>query len=151
MRNPYGVTVDNIPDADTFCRAGNDIQLLYELVSDNGCDYLVETGRQSISTMINAWRDCTDMSYILSRLNAGDASVLNVRPDAFYGDVSDMPYDHRAALTAITNARTYFDHLPDDIRAKFDDDFQRWFSEAGDDAWIDKMVRNAAPAEGADA
>lgn len=143
MRNPYGITVDTIPSACTFTDPGSDIYVLRELVKQpNGFEELVETGRQSISTMINAWKDMTDMSYIMSRLNAGDASVLNVRSDAFFGDVSDMSFDHRAALDTIVNARTYFDNLPAEIRAKFGDSFESWFSEAGDESWVKKMVND---------
>lgn len=148
MRNPFGITLDKIPSPCTFTNPGSDIYVLHELSTDeSGQECLVETGRQSISTMINAWKDCTDMSYILARLNAGDASVLDMHPEAFYGDVSDMPYDHRAALTAIQNARTYFDNLPAETRQKFGDSFENWFSEAGDAGWIKKMMKEpeAAP------
>ena len=141
MRNPFGVTLDNIPDADTISPSGSDIQRLYEVVSDCGVDSLAEVGRQSVTTMINAWRDFTDMSYILARLQAGDASVLNVRPDAFYSDCSGLSYDHRAALETVQSARTYFDNLPDEVRSRFDDSFERWFGEAGDPSWVSKMVK----------
>lgn len=145
MRNPFGLRVDCLSSACTFSSPGSDIQPLYELVKDDfGQDVLEQVGQQSISTLINAWADSTDMSYILARLNAGDASVLNVRPDAFYGDVSDMPNDHRAALTAIQNARTYFDNLPAETREKFGNSFETWFGDAGSESWINRMLKKSS-------
>lgn len=144
MRNPFGVRVDCVSSACTFSNPGSDIQALYELVKDDlDQEVLVQVGQQSVSTLINSWSDLTDMSYILSRLNAGDASVLNVMPNAFYGDVTDMPHDHRAALTAIQNARTYFDNLPEETRAKFDDSFENWFGDAGSESWISRMIKQS--------
>lgn len=144
MRNPFGVTLNTIPDPCTFSDPGDDTYVIRELVEDDdGFKVLKDVGKQSISVMINAYKDTTDMTFILSRLAAGDASVLNVVP-LTYGDVSDMPHDHRAALTAVQSARTYFDHLDDDIKAKFDNDFSKWFSQAGDDEWIVKMTKQVS-------
>lgn len=147
MRNQFGLTLDMIPDPCTFSEPGSDIYVVRKLVkNDDGFEELVATGKQSISSMINAWADYCDMAYIISRLNAGDASVLDVVPDT-YGDVSDMPHDHRAALNTIQSARTYFDNLPEETRAKFDNDFAKWFSDAGSEAWSAAMtVRPDAPA-----
>lgn len=140
MRNQFGITLDMIPDPCTFSEPGSDIYLERKLVkNDDGFDELVVTGKRSISSMINAWADYCDMAYIISRLNAGDASVLDVVPET-YGDVSDLPYDHRSALDTVMSARTYFDNLPEETRANFDNDFTRWFSDAGSQSWIDNMV-----------
>lgn len=146
MRNPFGITLSLIPDCCTFSEPGSDIYHIMQLSTDDdtGLDCLEEVGQMSISTQINSYRDLTDMSYILARLNAGDASVLNARP-SFYGDVSDLPYDHRAALDIINNARAYFDHLSDDVKVKFDNDFSKWFSSAGSDDWSAKMTVNPDP------
>ncbi len=145
MRNPFGVTLSTIPDSCTFSEPGSDVYVIRKLVkNDDGFDELVDTGKQSVSTMINAWADFCDMTYILSRLNAGDASVLNAVPEQ-YGDVSDMPHDHRQMLNLVNNARTYFDQLPEETRLKFDNDFAKWFSEAGSDDWSDKMTVRPDP------
>lgn len=147
MRNLFGITQSFIPDPCTYSEPGSDIYHILQLTidDDTGLDCLEEVGQMSISTQINSYRDLTDMSYILARLNAGDASVLNARP-AFYGDVSDLPQDHRAALDIINNARTYFDHLSDDVKIKFDNDFSKWFSSAGSADWSAKMTVNPDPA-----
>ena len=147
MRNLFGVTQSLIPDPCTFSNPGSDIYHIMQLSTDDdtGLDYLEEVGQMSISTQINSFRDLTDMSYILARLNAGDSSVLNAR-SSFYGDVSDLPHDHRAALDIINNARMYFDHLSDDIKVKFDNDFAKWFSSAGSADWSAKMTVNPDPA-----
>lgn len=140
MRNQFGLTLDMIPDPCTFSEPGSDIYFERKLVkNDEGFDELIVTGKRSISSMINAWADYCDMAYIISRLNAGDSSVLNVVPEQ-YGDVSDLPYDHRAALDTVVSARTYFDNLPEETRQKFDNDFTKWFSDAGSDAWAAAMT-----------
>lgn len=144
MRNPFGVKQSNIPDCNTFCNSGSDIYVIRQLAKDDdGKDYLQETGKISISERINSFRDFTDMAYILARLSAGDDSVLNVCTDAMYGDFSGMPYDHRALQDTVNNARNYFDHLPADVRAKFNDDFVTWFSDVGDPEWVNKMVKQS--------
>lgn len=140
MRNQFGVTLDLIPDPCTFSEPGSDIYFERKLVkNDEGFDELVVTGKRSISTMINAWADYCDMAYIISRLNAGDSSVLNVAPEQ-YGDVSDLPFDHRAALDTVMSARTYFDNLPEETRQKFDNSFEKWFGDAGSQSWVDNMT-----------
>ena len=140
MRNLFGVTQSTIPDPCTFSEAGSDIYEIKQLThDDDGQEVLEVTGKLSISTQINSFKDLTDMSYIMARLAAGDDSVLNAR-QPLYGDFSDLAYDHRSALDHINNARVYFDHLPDEVRVKFDNDFRNWFSDAGSDSWIDKMI-----------
>ena len=147
MRNPYGVCQSNLPSPDTFCNPGNDVYVMRQLAVDaDGREYLEVTGRISISERINAYKDQTDMAFIIARLSAGDVSVLD-RVPAQYGDVSDLPYDHRAMLDIVNNARNYFDHLPAETRAKFDDNFETWFGSSSDPEWLSKMVKQDLPSQ----
>lgn len=118
---------------------GDPIHVIYSPVIKDGQITLVESGRQSIPQAINSFASTCDMQYILSRLSAGDASVLAQR-DAFFADVSDLSYNRADMLQHVNDCRVYFDNLPDDVRAKFDDNFIVWLSSAGAPEWAEKMT-----------
>ena len=138
MRN--GVTLSTIADPDTFVsQAGDPIHLLYSPILKDGDIALVEAGKQSIPDYINSHKELCDMSFILSRLAAGDASVLNAR-EAFYADVSELSWNRAEMLQHVSDMQMYFDHLPDAVREKFDNSFPTWISSAGTPEWSDKMT-----------
>lgn len=120
---------------------GDDIKLLYRGVRKTPTAplELVVDGKLSISEYINSFGACTDMSYILSRLRAGDSSVLFSTSDP-YGDTTIFPTNPAEALQYINNATAYFDQLPDSVRGRFDNRFDLWIKSAGTKEWIDKMV-----------
>lgn len=146
-----GVTLDQIADADSYIsHAGNTVHKLYSSVLRDGRIELEESGAVSIPDFINAYAEFTDMAYIISRLNAGDASPLSAAT-AFYGDVSMMHNDRRDLMQSVLDCRAMFDNLPDVTRAKFGDDFATWIGQAGTQDWIDKMIVKAAAPEAAPA
>lgn len=141
MRFP-GVTLSSIADGDTFFSdPGSEIHVLYSPVIDDGCISLVESGKENIQTLIESYRDSTDMTFILSRLAAGDSSPL-FRTNPMFGDFSAATYDHAEMLRTVMDARAAFDNLSSDVRAKFDNDFVTWFSSAGSPEWASFMTGN---------
>lgn len=135
-----GITLAMIADADTFVSAAGDpIHVLYSPILKDGDLILAESGKQSIPDFINSHKDLCDMNFILSRLAAGDASVLNAR-DAFYADVSELSWNRAEMLQHVSDMQMYFDHLPDDVRAQFGDSFATWIAQAGTSEWSDKMT-----------
>lgn len=135
-----GFKFSQLPDPNTFLtEPGSPIRTIFAPVIENGCLSLAENGKQNIQTLIDSYRDTTDMTYIMARLTAGDTTVLNAR-DAFYADVSNCSFNPAEMLQNIIDARTYFDALPKDIREKFGYDFKAWFSDAGSKDWAERMT-----------
>lgn len=129
-------------DGNTFFScSGSPVKILYTPALVDGELVLNETGKFDIAEYINSYADTTDMSFILSRLAAGDDSVLNVQR-GFFGDASILSNDHRAALDTVISAQVYFDNLPKETRDKFHDSFVEWIQSAGTSEWVSRMVAN---------
>ncbi len=134
-----GVTLSSIPSPDShFSSPGDPIRSLFRLGLEDGRQVLVEDGRINIPDFINAWRESTDMAFILSRINAGDTSVLNRKP-CFYADSTIFPSNPADGLKMMDNAVKVFDSLPEDVRSKFGNDALSWVKSAGSPDWLDKM------------
>ena len=138
-------SISQICDGNTFISSsGSPVKIIYTPAYVDGQIVLNESGKFDIAEFIGSYADTTDMSFILSRLAAGDSSVLNVK-NGFYGDSSFLSQDHRAALDTVISAQTYFDNLDNDTRAKFHDNFVEWIQSAGTPEWVSRMTKNPAP------
>lgn len=138
-------TLSQICDGNSFISSpGSPVKLIYTPAYVDGQITLNETGKFDIAEFIESYAETTDMSFILSRLAAGDSSVLNVQ-HGFYGDSSFLSHDHRAALDTVISAQTYFDNLDKETRDKFNDNFVEWIQSAGSPEWVSRMVKNPAP------
>ncbi len=104
----------------------------------DGTIELKVTDRIDIKKEINSHRDETDMSFILSRLMAGDDSVLNPRPP-MYGDFTQFPKSYAEMLNLVLDGERYFDSLPIETRKKFDNDRGKWFASIGRPDWFENM------------
>lgn len=136
------IRLSDICDGESFFScSGSPVKVLYTPTYQDHALVLEETGKIDIQEMVQSYSDTTDMSYILARLAAGDASVLNVS-NGFYGDASVLTNDHRAALDTVISANQYFDNLDEETRAKFNDNFVEWIQSAGSKEWIDRMVKH---------
>lgn len=91
-----------------------------------------------IKKEINSHRDETDMAFVLSRLMAGDDSVLNPRPP-MYGDFTQFPKSYVEMLNLVLDGERYFNSLPLDVRKNFDNDRGKWFATIGSESWLDSM------------
>lgn len=135
MRNKNAKVSD--PNKFVSC-AGSDIHVIYEgKLLPTGEIKLVPIGKESISEKINSYKPYTDINYIISRLNAGDTSV--VRDGAMYGDFTKQPKTLADALQVIINAEKSFNELPLDVRNKFDNSYLAWLQSAGSENWFEKM------------
>lgn len=136
LRNKHS----RVPDALEFKSPAGD--LFHDVYSSyykpDGSIGLKVSDRVDIKKEINSYRDETDMSYILSRLMAGDDSVLNPRPP-MYGDFTQLPSSYADMLNMVIEGSRYFDSLPLDIRNKFDNDHGKWFASIGSDSWLESM------------
>lgn len=107
-------------------------------VMPDGRIELVPSGKTDIKQMINSFRDSTDMSFILSRLAAGDTSVLSQK-EPMFGDFTELPKTYAESLQLVIDSKKKFYELPLDVRNKFDNDYQKWFVSAGSDSWLKAM------------
>lgn len=119
---------------------GSDVQILYDpKINKDGTISLVENGKESISQYINSFKEQTDISYILKRLELGDTSVLS-QAQAMYGDFSEMPKTLAEVLQLKIDAEHTFDRLPVETKQKFNNNFNQWFSSLGTEEWQKKMI-----------
>lgn len=95
--------------------------------ADDGSLQLVCTGYVDTDQEISSLRNQTDMSYILSRLTAGDPSVAP-DPNALYGDVTGLPDSPIGMVNFLDDLHRQFDSLPAETRALFDNNFNRFIA-----------------------
>ena len=114
------------------------IQYSAKVLPDGSID-LVESGRIDIDAMINSQRESTDISFILRKMKeTGDMTVLAQNPGV-YGDFTEFPKTYAEILQLRIDSENSFYQLSPDIRAKFDNDFNKYFASAGTDDWFEKL------------
>lgn len=136
MRHPDA----SVRDPNSFVSSSGDLfhVRLAPRVLEDGTLKLVESGKDDIKSMINSFRDSTDMSFILNRLAVGDTSVLDQRP-ALFGDFTQMPTTYAEALQLVIDGRRQFDALPLDVKNSFNNDYRQFLATAGTDEWSQKL------------
>lgn len=107
-------------------------------VKPDGTITVVEVGKTDLNAYIQAQKESTDMAFILAKLANGDTSVLNQR-QGFYGDFTQMPKSFAEMLQYQIDAKEAFDHLPIDVKAKFNNDVNQFMASAGNEDWYEKM------------
>lgn len=136
LRNPNA----KIPQISDLLSSSGDLfkpVLSGKLMAD-GTIKLSEVDRIDIKAEINSHASTCDMAYILSRLNVGDVSVLNNKEGA-YGDFTVFPKTYAEMLQLVQSGEAAFESLPLDVRSKFDNNINKWFSQIGTDDWCEKM------------
>lgn len=99
---------------------------------------LIESGEIDIQDSINAHAAECDMSFILSRLNQGDFTVLNNSP-VMFADFRNLPGSFMEVLNVALNSERVFDQLPVDVRQRFDNDYRRFLASSGSEEWRNIM------------
>lgn len=129
-----------VPDLRSlYTNRGVDIEPIYVPgLDESGNAFPKACGERNIQKEIDSHVDECDMSVIVARLQAGDTSVIN-RTEPVFGDTTIYPKTPAEALQLVIDGQRAFDTLPADVRAKFGNDFNRWFSSAGSDSWLDSM------------
>lgn len=137
MRNKYSCVPD---DFTSFKSPAGDLfhDVLTPSFRPDGTIELKVSDRIDIKKEINSHREETDMAFILSRLMAGDDSVLNPNPPMF-GDFTQFPKSYVEMLNLVLDGERYFDSLPLDVRKNFDNDRGKWFATIGTEPWLSAM------------
>ena len=101
MRKP-----NHVPNvSEIFTASGSRKKPIYTPRFDGECILLRETGSIDIQDSINSYAPYCDLRYMLTRLKAGDTSVLSSRP-ASYGDLQKIEdqntFDNTSGFTKST-------------------------------------------------
>ncbi len=123
MRKP-----NHVPNvAEIFTASGSRKKPIYTPRFDGECISLRETGSIDFQDSINAYAPYCDIRYMLTRLKAGDSSVLSSRTPS-YGDFSGLPCNPVDTLNLIHDVERSFSELPDDVRLSCNNDWRVYFT-----------------------
>lgn len=119
---------------------GSPIRDLYSgKVEKDGSIKLVKVGEENIQEKIDAAKDSTDIATIVAYYNqTGDESVLK-RYVPVYGDFSKLPNSLAEFLQLRIDSENFFNALPVEVRKEFDNDSNKFFAQAGEKEWIEKL------------
>ena len=101
---------------------GNGSAPVYEEVLDDGDPHLRVSGQDNLFEYVQASKDETNIYIIIERYRRGDITAL-AKNNGQYIDVTGMPTTLMDAYAVMNKARRNFENMPEDVRAKFDDDF----------------------------
>lgn len=129
-----------VSDCNSFAsNVGEKFQPVFKSsILPDGSVSLRQVDKLDIQAHLNAQREFTDMSFILARLGIGDTSVLNAK-NGMYGDFTKMPKTMAEFMQLAIDGQNTFNHLPLDLRAKYDYNYTKWLSEVGTDSWLSNM------------
>lgn len=118
---------------------GNRFKKVYHgEVQEDGSILLVFDKEEDITKRIQADAVGADIPSIVARATAGDPTAFR-KDTGWYGDIVGMPTTYAEILNTVNNAQDRFATLPSDVRAKFDNSFEKWFATLGQKQWFDNM------------
>ena len=125
MRNPLfnGVTINTR----MATNPGEPLARIFEPFFDGQTTVLKEVGKRNIQEFMDAQAPQCDIAYMLTRLKAGDTSVLSDSPPLF-GDFSELSHNPADVLNLTRTAELSFGSLSKEERAKFNNDWRVYFS-----------------------
>lgn len=119
---------------------GNPIKTVFAPApGENGTIRLKATGKRNTDEEIQSHLESTDMRFILSRLGAGDVSVLQARKP-MYGDFTGTPSTLADVYALYNNMHSKFEALPDEVKDKFGNSFEEFCQTAGSQDWFQKVT-----------
>lgn len=123
-----------------YSNSGSPVKKVFKpKILENGSVELIPVGEDNIYEKIQADRDSCDINILIKRFVSGDVDALN-RTQGFYADISNMPKTYLEMLNTVKGAETAFYQLPLEIREKFDNNFNLWFSSMETEDWYKKMT-----------
>lgn len=122
-----------------YSEPGSPIKPVYSAkLTDDGMIELVQTGEENIQEYIDSFAEETCLSVLIQRCAAGDLSGLS-KVQGMYGDFLDAPKTYRDMLQAVIDGQAAFDKLPVEVKKRFDNSFEKWFSTMGEKSWLTAM------------
>lgn len=122
-----------------FSCAGDRFRVDYDpVIMADGSFELVEAGKTDLQEYIDSFKESVSIEHILAMCAAGDTSALQARQGT-YIDTTEMPKTFRDMLDIVIRGKTQFESLPVEVKQKFDNDFNKWFADAGSQDWLLNM------------
>ena len=107
--------------------------------NDDGSKEIVVDGYKDVYEEIQSHADSVDIHKIVERCTiTGDMSEL-YKTEGFYGDLAMFPTTRAEALQMLAEAQNIWDKLPIDVKKKFDNNVDNFFSTAFTDEWTKKL------------
>lgn len=119
---------------------GSPIRTVYSAkVEKDGSVILSPAGVENTDDLIQAAKASTDIETIISYYNqTGDESVLRKYAPK-YGDFTQLPKSLAEFLQLRIDSQNFFDALPVDVKKQFDNDSNKFFAQAGEKDWYEKL------------
>lgn len=111
-------------------------QFVGKLDKETGDIKLVSVGKVDVYAEIQSHQGEADINNLIARAEAGDLSAFS---SAVFGDFTEMPGSYAEALNVVIEAEREFNHLPQEIKDKFDNDWHKYISIAGTEQWYEKF------------
>lgn len=132
FRTAYGEKLKN------WSPSGEKTEMRHRASMDkNGVRTLIRDRKVPIYDLIQESRDECEIERIIQRAVMGDANALN-QSKGVYADITGMPKSIAEAQQMIINMKEEFEHLPKEIRAKFENNAEMYVAEFGSDGWFEK-------------
>lgn len=123
-------------DFPTCCGSRYREDFVGKLDKETGIISLVSVGMTDLFEYIQSFAAETDINSLIQRAENGDLTAFK---SAVFGDFSDMPDTYADALNMVIEAEREFNHLPPDIKNRFNGDFHQYIVSAGTREWFDKF------------
>lgn len=106
----------------------------------DGRRFLKADKEVAIYDLIQSHKEECEIENIIRRAVEGDYNALNAINGTF-ADITNCPSSIAEAQQYIIDAKTEFEKLPKEIRAKFENNAEIYIAEMGNDpeSWLDKM------------
>lgn len=119
---------------------GSPIRPVYSAkVESDGEIILTKVGEENINDYIQSCKESTDIATIVAYYNqTGDETVLK-RYIPTYGDFSNLPKSLAEFLQLRIDSENFFYALPTEVRKEFDNDSNKFFAQAGEESWYEKL------------
>lgn len=115
-----------------FSNSGTKFVPTYEYQLIDGIQTLVQNGETDLDSLIQSHAQEADIHVIINKFLNGDDSVLNKAVGTF-GDFTNYPSTYAELFDRVQQCENLFESLPPEIRSKFDNSYQKFWSEFGSD------------------
>lgn len=122
-----------------YSNPGKPYKIVYgSRIDKHGNVIVEEKGKEDLYSLIQSYADSTDINLIVKKFEAGDVNALNKRAGQFM-DLTELPNDYFEMVNKVNDAKYEFNRLPVEIKAKFDNDPNKFIAEIGSEDWYTKL------------
>ena len=126
--------------------SGEAIGTTYEYSIVDGIKQLVPCGKTDRQAFIDSFAEETDINVIIAKFLNGDTSVINKAVGQF-GDFRNCPTTYAEMFDRVQKCENLFNTLPVEIKEKFDNSYEKFWSEFGSNYFEDVFKEYNSPEE----